>query len=140
MRLTPYLRYIAIPLLLAVDACDDEEVTANLLLEGTLWTETNFILANCDNTADNRSTPTVCTNSSCTTLQFNDGIVQAVIVTGQVIETETGTYTVNGNSMIINFMGIPVVVSFTIVGSVFTMTLSDPVNKGCTRTVSYVGS
>ncbi len=140
MQPSPYLNYLVMALSFAVAACDDEEVTANLALEGTLWTETNFILADCDDTADNGNTPTVCTDISCNTLQFSNGIVEAIIVTGQVVETETGTYSINGNNMIINFMGIPVLIAFSIVGSVFTMTLEDPVNKGCTRTVIYSGS
>ena len=132
--------YFALVLAFGLLSCSDEETTANLALEGTLWTETNFALTDCDDAGDNGSTETICTDLSCNTIQFNDGIVEAVIVTGPVVETETGTYSVNGNSMIINFMGIPVLVSFAITGSVFTMTLEDPVNKGCTRMVSYVGA
>lgn len=132
--------YFALVLAFGLLSCSDEETTANLALEGTLWTETNFALTDCDDAGDNGSTETICTDLSCNTIQFNNGIVEAVIVTGPVVETETGTYTVNGNSMVINFMGIPVLVSFAITGSVFTMTLEDPVNKGCTRIVSYVGA
>ena len=136
----PLLPFVTLALLLTVGACDDEQLITNLALEGTLWTETNFALTNCDDNTDNMNTPTVCTALSCNTLQFNNGTVEAVIVTGPVIETEVGTYTVNGNNIIINFMGIPVLVTFSIAGSVFTMTLQDPVNKGCTRTVTYTGN
>ena len=118
---------------------NDDDEPSGLPLEGTLWTETSYSATGCDDPDDNESGTSSCTSTECYTIRLSAGTITFEDTEGGTKDTSTGTYTISGNTINVNFGGINLPVTYTISGSTLTIKLDSPFG-GCQETTTYSGA
>ncbi|MEM6522752.1 MAG: hypothetical protein AAGA66_20080 [Bacteroidota bacterium] len=117
-------------------ACgDDDDGPSGLTLEGTLWTQTSFEFAGCDDPDDNESATLVCTDQDCITVLFENGSVTYTEIEDGVTFELTIPVIITGNT----FTAFGETATYQISGNMLTIVTDDSFD-GCTITEVYVGS
>lgn len=129
---------LLVGVLIALNACSDDDEIVTLPLEGTLWTLTSTNTNSCTDDSANEESTIPCTSEDCITIFFFDNQGVRSIISNGTSEVATSNYLISSTTLTTDLFGLNTSYEISIVGNVLTLTTSNDFT-GCITQNSYSG-
>ena len=106
-------------------------------LDGT-WIVTNESESHCNNSIDNSNSTISCSLTNCAKFTFASNTITINLIINNASNSTQGTYSVSGNSITFTVNGKTETDTFTVVGNTLVITSPKKASTGCVATVTLV--